>query len=146
MGDKYRSGMHMARWNRSQKYHARVRVLYALLFPSGHCYIGQTVDPKQREAQHRSAAGGWYRPFQLVILGSCHGTQEQASDHERAWRLAAVAHGWQVYAKPPGIVCNPARQASFRHHALSHRLRWSWPRRHSRKACWRIVNFFRVSS
>ena len=131
----------MPRWNRSQKYHARDRVLYALLFSGGYCYIGQTVDPKQREAQHRLPSGGWHQHFQFVPLGVCHGTQAQASDHERAWRLAAVSHGWRVYAKPPDIVCSPYRQATLRHRCLSWRLRWSWPRRYSMKLNWRLWNF-----
>lgn len=134
----------MKRWKRDQKYHARPRVLYALLFGNGCCYIGQTVDPRKREAQHRSPAGGWRYAFSFVPLGTFHGTQAQAADHERAWRLAAVAHGWQVYAKPPAILCNPARQASFRHHWLSWRLRWHWhwPIQHSRSWFYRLLAFF----
>lgn len=134
------------RWKRDQKYWPRDRVLYALLFPNGCCYIGQSVDPRKREAQHRSASGGWSMPFDLIVLGTCHGTQAEASDHEHAWRLAAVAHGWRVYALPPGVLCNPARQASLQHHRLSKRFRKRWPRAHSRRFVNRMLKFFRLVS
>jgi hypothetical protein len=130
----------MRRWDRSQKYRARPRHLYALLFADG-CYIGQSVNPQARAAQHRRPAGGWCgRRFRLVLLGTVNGSEAEAKDYEHAWRLKAQAHGWQVYALPPGIVCDPRRQATFKHRRISWTLRW--PRRHSRQLVWRIVNWF----
>lgn len=109
---------------RSQKYHPRKRTLYALLFPNGHCYIGQTADPKQREQQHRRPTGGWNRPFDFQVLGEMVGTETQAADYECAWRLCAQASGWRIYGKPPGIVVNPRRVANGTHNRLARTLRW----------------------
>ncbi len=129
------------KWGRSQKYRSRTRHLYALLFENGGCYIGQTVNLKEREAQHRRPNGGWCgRWFQLVPLGTIDGSEEQAKDYEHAWRLKAQAHGWQVYYKPPGLLCDPRRQANFRRRRISWSLRW--PRRHSRRLLWRLVYWF----
>lgn len=131
------------RLGRSQKYHRRPRILYALMFASGYCYIGQTVDLRQREAQHRSPRGGWRHDFEVVELATVHATEAEASDFERAWRLAAVSRGWRVYAKPPGIPCNPRLQARLKHVLLSWRLRWRWPIGHSRSIFWRLIDHLR---
>lgn len=132
------------RWGRSQKYHRRQRLLYALLFANGYCYIGQTVDLAQRTSQHRGPSGGWRHLFDVIELGSINGTEAEASDHERAWRLAAVSRGWAVYAKPPGIPCDPRRQARLKHVLLSWRLRWQWPHGYSRTFIWRSIDFLRA--
>jgi len=132
------------RCGRSQKYHRRERVLYALLFANGYCYIGQTVDLAQRTAQHRSSRGGWRQSFEVIELCRIEGTEADASDQERAWRLASVSRGWGVYAKPPGIPCDPKRQAKFQQVLLSWRLRWRWPRNHSHSVIWRMIDLART--
>jgi predicted GIY-YIG superfamily endonuclease len=91
-------------YGRAEKYFIRPRHLYALHFANGHVYIGQTVDLKQRERQHRSRQGGWHRDFTLLHLETIQATQAQASDHEVAWRAIAHRAGHGVYAKPPGIL------------------------------------------
>ncbi|ENB4166117.1 GIY-YIG nuclease family protein [Stenotrophomonas maltophilia] len=92
-------------WKRNQKYLPRPRHLYGLFFDNGCCYVGQTVDLKQREQQHRSARGGWQgRRFSFVPLSSMTGTQADAEAHEYAWRYKAFQHGWRIYSKPPGIL------------------------------------------
>lgn len=119
------------RWGRSQKYHARPRKLYALLFDNGCAYIGQSVDLKEREQQHRRPAGGWWGiPFQCVPLGVVHDTEERAKEYEHAWRHKAAKNGWTIYAKPPGIKVNHHHQMSLRRYMLAWSLRW--PKEHSR--------------
>lgn len=98
-------------WKRNQKHLPRTRHLYALFFSNGCCYVGQTVDLKQREQQHRSARGGWQgRRFWFVPLSSMTGTQADAELHEYAWRYKAFQHGWRIYSKPPGILIRDPRR------------------------------------
>ena len=126
------------RYGRSQKYHARQRHHYALLFNNGCAYIGQSVNPAEREKQHRRQAGGWCgRQFQCISLGSIEGTEAQASDYEHAWRHVAAKNGWKIYAKPPGIVVNHHRQMSARRYAIAWKLRW--PVRHARNRVRRVA-------
>lgn len=126
----------MHRWGRSQKYHRRPRHLYALLFDNGCAYIGQSVDLKEREQQHRRPAGGWCgKPFQCVPLGVIQGSEHQAQHYEHAWRHVAHTHGWTIYAKPPGMVVNHHRQMSLQRYLLAWTLRW--PRGHTRNWAWR---------
>jgi len=118
--------------NRSQKYHERPRHLYALLFSDG-VYIGQTVNLAKREQQHRSERGGWCgKPFQCVHLSTIQGTEEDAVEYEHAWRLKAWQLGHRVFAKPPGIPCNPTRQSSWRRRNLARGLQWPIERRRTR--------------
>lgn len=134
--------MSKRRWKRDQKYHPRPRHLYALLFSNGCAYIGQTVDLKTREQQHRRPAGGWGRQeFECVHLGTVQDTQAVAEDFEHAWRHVANKAGWHIYAKPPGVVVNPSRQMTLQRYALARRLRW--PSQHYRSitakaASWRV--------
>jgi len=75
--------------------------------------VGQTVDLKQREQQHRSARGGWQgRPFSFVPLSCMTGTQAEAELHEYAWRYKAFQIGWRIYAKPPGLLIRDPRRRS----------------------------------
>lgn len=98
-------------WKRNQKYLPRPRHLYGLFFENGCCYVGQTVDLKQREQQHRSARGGWHgRRFSFVPLSSMTGTQADAELHEYAWRYKAFQKGWRIYSKPPGLVIRDPRR------------------------------------
>lgn len=129
--------MRKHQWGRSQKYHARDRVIYALLFGNGYAYIGQSVDVVQREKQHRRPTGGWAgQPFQLAVLERVQGTEAHAVELEHAWRLKASRAGWGIYAKPPGIPCNPWYRATAHRRWLALWRRWPW--RHSRRK-WRRV-------
>ena len=114
-------------WGRSQKYHKRRRYLYALIFDNGCIYIGQTVNPKNREKQHLSVKGGWLNEsFTYHLLNSVDGTQAQTEDYEHAWRLVANARGRRVYGLPPNIVINPRKQATFKRSLLSWVLNYSY--------------------
>lgn len=128
----------MRRLGRSQKYHARQRHLYALLFENGCAYIGQSVDPQERERQHRRPTGGWCgREFRFVHLGVIEGTEAQACDFEHAWRHRAAVNGWTIYAKPPGMEVNHRRQMNLRRYLIAWTLRW--PAKHSRNLSWRMA-------
>ena len=127
-------------WGRSQKYHARPRQLYALLFNNGCAYIGQSVDLREREKQHRRPSSGWRgRPFQCVQLSEIYGTEEEARDHEHAWRHKAATNGWQIYAKPPAMIVNHHNQMNAERYDLARSLRW--PAAHSRNSSWGIAVF-----
>lgn len=118
-------------WGRSQKYHARPRHIYALLFEAaGCCYVGQTVDLHQRARQHQR--GDWAQDFVLVPLALVQGTEAEAADHEMAWRLAAQRRGWRIYAGPPGVIVDPRRRATWSQRRLARRCRWPIRSRWSR--------------
>ncbi len=124
-------------WKRNQKYLTRPRHLYGLFFDNGCCYVGQTVDLRQREQQHRSARGGWQgRRFSFVPLSSMTGTQADAEAHEYAWRYKAFQQGWRIYAKPPGVLIrDPRRRTTWEIKHLANGLVWPTivpaPRRHA---------------
>ena len=119
------------RYGRSQKHLRRKRCLYALLFENGCAYIGQSVDPRERERQHRKPAGGWCgKAFIFVPLGVMEGTELQATDYEYAWRHKAGMHGWTIYGKPPDVVVKHGRRMTLRRHFIACSVRW--PRKHSR--------------
>lgn len=125
------------RWGRSQKYHARERYLYALLFEDGHAYIGQTVDLAAREAQHRRPAGGWCgRSFHFLPLASIMGTEELAKDHEHAWRHRAWKNGWAILGKP-GLRVDHRKQMTWKRYLIAWRL--TWPVEYSRNWHWRLA-------
>lgn len=113
-------------WKRNQKYLPRPRHLYVLFFSNGCCYVGQTVDLRQREQQHRSSRGGWQgQTFSFVPLSSMTGTQADAEVHEYAWRHKAFLKGWRIYAKPPGILIrDPRRRTTWHMKALAHGFAW----------------------
>lgn len=112
-------------YKRDQKYKNRTRYLYALRFAQGPVYVGQTVDLKARERQHRSPKGGWMgQPFTFEPLGSMVGTQAQAEDWEHAWRYVAARAGYVVWGLPPGIRVQPGRQMSPERHRIARGLRW----------------------
>lgn len=117
------------RYKRDQGYHPRDRHIYALLFPSGHAYIGQTVDLNARIQQHRRPAGGWgSRTFEAIHLDTRHATHAEAEDYEQAWRERARREGWGIYGKPPGIVVDPRRRMTKRRYQIASKLKW--PRKH----------------
>lgn len=111
-------------WGRSERHQARPRTLYALLFDDGGCYIGQSADPRQREAQHRSKRGGWGRPFRFHVLETMRGTKTEAETFEQAWRVVAQNAGWRIYGKPPRLAVNPRRRLTSRVKALMIKRRW----------------------
>ncbi|WP_141696979.1 GIY-YIG nuclease family protein [Xanthomonas translucens] len=114
-------------WKRNQKYLPRPRHLYGLFFNNGCCYVGQTVDLKQREQQHRSPRGGWQgKTFSFVPLSSMTGTQADAELHEYAWRYKAFKQGWRIYAKPPGqLIRNPLARTTALMKSLA--AGYTWP-------------------
>lgn len=123
-------------WRRDQKYKHRTRHLYALLFSDG-VYIGQTVDLVQREAQHRSPRGDWGgKQFRCQPLGTIVGTEADAVEYEHAWRLEAQRQGYRVFAKPPGIPCNPSRKATWKRRRIARTLAWPGTRRSGRRRSW----------
>lgn len=127
------------KWNRSQKYHARPRHLYALVFSDG-VYIGQTVNLTQRERQHRSDGGGWCgKHFRCLHLATIEGTEAEAVEHEHAWRLVAWKQGMRVFAKPPGIPCNPSRQTTWNRRQLARGLRWPESTPRGARRPWLVV-------
>lgn len=116
-------------YKRDQGYHRRDRHIYALLFPTGHAYIGQTVDFRARVQQHRRPAGGWgSKTFEAVKLDKRFVTHKEAEDYEQAWRERARRAGWTIYGKPPGIVVDPRRRMTQRHYQIARKLKW--PRKH----------------
>ncbi|MBA0369525.1 GIY-YIG nuclease family protein [Stenotrophomonas maltophilia] len=129
------SGDGAARFGRSEKYQARPRHIYALLFDNGCCYVGQTTDLRRREGQHRSHAGGWQgQSFTFIQLATMTGTKAEAENHEYAWRFAAQRAGWRIYGKPPNIRVNTAlRMTPLRRSIAKHcvwpgqkRGMWGW--------------------
>lgn len=117
------------RYKRDQGYHPRDRHIYALLFPTGQAYIGQTVDFRARLQQHRRPAGGWgAKTFEAVQLDKRFVTHAEAEDYEQAWRESARKAGWRIYAKPPGIVVDPRRQMTPNRYRIARTLKW--PRKH----------------
>lgn len=121
--------------SQAQKYHRRERTLYALLWKSGRVYIGQTIEPKRREQEHRRL---WPDPFDFVRLGTMQGTQLEAEDHEYAWRWLAHHAGFEVVAKSRGgdpfVISNPKSRMTPERYAIAGRLRW--PRAWRRRSPW----------
>lgn len=122
---------------RAEKYFKRPRHLYALHFSDGCVYIGQTVDMRKREQQHRSPRGGWHRSFTVIHLETVEGTRAQASEHEVAWRMIAHQAGHGVYAKPPGTLIrrHGAYLTPFSRQLIQSR-RWPMKRARARACAW----------
>lgn len=120
---------------RRSDYQNRTRHLYALVFDHEKAvYIGQSVDPKRRAAQHRSTSGGWHRPFRLVMLEQIEGSYAHAEVREYVWRWVAHIRGWQVYVLPPNLRVNLGRRMSIwrRLEAWRTMLTVGWPVRRQR--------------
>jgi predicted GIY-YIG superfamily endonuclease len=122
----------------SQKYHARERHLYALLFASGKAYIGQTIDLCRRKREH---ARSWSEPFEMIQLGTMWGTQEQGEDHEYAWRYRAAMSGYTVLGKTWDgsiFVVRPLKRMNAKRRAIARQCRWPV---HAQRSRW--LGFFR---
>lgn len=112
----------------------RHRVLYALFWKKrGLAYVGQTVDPDRRKAEH---AKGWDEPFDFVPLGAIEGTRADGEEMEYAYRWRAYRAGWTVVAKTREdvafVIKNPGARMNGHRHGLAKRLTWpkSWRRIH----------------
>lgn len=121
---------------RSERHHARVRHLYVLRFNNNAVYIGQTVDLKRRENQHRSAAGGWKTELEFIPLESVTGTKEELEHHEFAWRYVAQCNGHVVYGKPPNIIVNPAKKLTWERRRLVKQKAWTIRKKHNHTWSW----------
>jgi hypothetical protein len=108
-----------------EKYERRERTLYALTWPDGRAYIGQTLHPHTREMQHRRH---WRAAFKFHPLTTMIGTQAEAEEHEYAWRWVAHRAGWRVVAEPrdgsPFVIRDPSRRMTPHRYALAARIRW----------------------
>jgi hypothetical protein len=121
---------------REQKYKARQRYFYALLFDNGHCYIGQSTDLKRREREHRRF---WLLDFRMLPLGSIEGTQADGEEHEYAWRYVASRQGWRVYGRNRAgetFLIDPRKRLTWKRRAIASRLRW--PASERRGSPWRL--------
>ncbi len=132
--------MGRVRYKRNQKYKKRTRYIYALLFTNGCCYIGQTVDTDRRFREHKSQHGGWgYMAdyFTPIVLSEIHATQQEAEDHEFAWRFKANKNGWDIYGLPPNIKVSPRRKMNWRRRLIATRCKW--PSKHRVHRNWSFL-------
>lgn len=109
-----------------ERYKRRSRHLYALAFDGGtHVYIGQTLDLRRREKEHRRF---WPCGFRMVALGSIDGTEADAVDYEHAWRWKARQAGYAVLATNRAgdrfVLHDLMRQMTPQRFALVKTLRW----------------------
>ncbi|KAB7628924.1 GIY-YIG nuclease family protein [Stenotrophomonas rhizophila] len=116
------------KWGRSQKYQNRDRHIYALLFSNGCVYVGQTVNLKDREQQHRRS-GGWKQSFTFHSLDTVHGTQAQAEDYEFAWRNVANRAGHTIYGLAPNIVVSATKKMTFERQNIARGKVWPLKKR-----------------
>lgn len=112
--------------SRAQKYHSRPRHLYALLFANRHCYVGQSVDLKRRNREHKR---DWPDDFEMIHLGTMQGSQAQAEEYEYVWRWKAHRAGWRNYGKDPTtgkvfVIRNPEWRMQPQHYRIADGLRW----------------------
>ena len=115
---------------RRSHFQRRTRYLYALVFDAERAvYIGQTVAPRQRASQHRTARGGWLRPHRMVVLETIEGTYADAEEREYVWRWVAHTAGWTVYVQPPNLVVNLGRRMTWWRRLEAWRTRFvvGWP-------------------
>lgn len=113
-----------------QKYYVRRRFIYALFFENNAVYIGQSVDPKRREAEHKRPSGEWCgAPFRMRVLYEFQGTHSDGEHFERSYRLRAKRRGLAVYGLPH-VFINPENQATIYQRVASYRV--PWPRQEGR--------------
>ena len=125
-----------------EKYVNRQRHVYALTFEGRptHVYIGQSIDPKRRLAQHRQS-GDWngLGAITLTPLAVHSGTRMDVERWELIWRVRAQQRGWRVFggSNDDGpYEVDPSRRASREDIALARRSHWPlgrklpiWPSR-----------------
>lgn len=108
----------------NERYYRRKRFIYALVFPTGGVYIGQSVNLKRRWSEHASFKGGWgnlrFKPYYLF---DAHCTFAEAEDLEQAYRVLAREKGYFVYGLPQ-VVVNPHSRATEWHYRQAKRLPW----------------------
>ncbi len=116
----------MEKYKRDQKYRARERHIYALVFEDNRVYIGQSVDIKRREGQHKAWSGGWNtNKFRVVPLDTMTGTYAQAEEYEYAWRYKAMRAGFKVYGKP-GLIIDARRRMYWNRYMIAWKAK-KWP-------------------
>lgn len=104
----------------TQQDQARPRFIYVLGFADGSCYVGQTVRPKMRHAEHQDL---WKRPFTMTVVDRIQGTYKDAEDLEFAWRYIAQQQGHPVYGQP-GVLVQPSRRMDDRRLAMARQVKW----------------------
>ena len=112
--------------SRAQKHHSRPRHLYALLFANRLCYVGQSVDLKRRNREHKR---DWPDDFEMIHLGTMQGSQAQAEEYEYAWRWKAHRAGWRNYGKERQagrvfVIRNPELRMKPQHYFIAKGLKW----------------------
>lgn len=118
-----------------QAHRVRCRHLYALLWKSGRCYVGQSVDLRRRSSEHAKA---WGEPFEMIHLGNCQGTYADVEEHEYAWRYSGGQAGWTIVARDREnhtFIVNPSNRMTPDRYRLAAACKW--PRSH-RRVGWRI--------
>lgn len=125
-----------------EKYVNRERHVYALTFEGRpqHVYIGQSIDPKRRLAQHRQS-GDWdgLGGITLTPLGVYSGTRMDVERWELIWRVRAQQCGWRVLggSNDDGpYVVDPMRRATRQDIIAAKRCKW--PFGSARTARWTI--------
>ena len=121
---------------RDQKYKNRTRFIYALFFPDGKVYIGQSVHPKRRLTEHRHPRGGWCgAEFRMRVLHEFVGTFADGEHLERSYRLRARRRALVVYGLPH-VVIDPRRHCTLGERFTSYRVPWPREEGHGPYALW----------
>jgi predicted GIY-YIG superfamily endonuclease len=82
-------------FGRDERHRARFRHIYGVFFKGTDVYVGQTVDLRRREREHRQA---WASRFRFVRLDTLYGTYAEAEVAEQAWRCLANRKGHTILA------------------------------------------------
>jgi hypothetical protein len=118
MTHKYR-----ASFGRDERHLSRVRHIYGVFFAGTDVYVGQSVDLRRRESEHRKA---WRYRFRFIKLDSLRGTFADAENAEQAWRCLAQQKGHTILAHQGNraVHVNPDRRRTAPVQALMSKRRW----------------------
>lgn len=110
-------------FGKDERHRVRVRHLYGVFFKGTDVYVGQSVDLRRREREHRKA---WPRSFRFVKLGSIRGTYADAEIAEQAWRCLATRQGHTILAiqGDMSVRVNPHIRRTREVNAFMRQLRW----------------------